>query len=377
MAKSGDDPTSNESLEEAAVIPDAKTLPDPPTDAISKLSFLPSSSMSSLLASTSWDGGLRLYDCDAMECKLSHSAAIGPLLSLAVVDEGIVFVGGLSGSILRMNISQSDSTSPEMEKVGNHSSSTTDTMTSAACSCLISMPSSPSLLGSAGWHGKFHLWDIRQSPTVGSPSPVLSVDLPGKAFSMDAIESKVVIGCSGRRTCLLDIRKEGTSSWTAETVLDAESSQKHQTRCVKFFPNGKSIAVGSIEGRVAVESVELETGDAPPSAMKKIYAFKCHRDGDLVYPVNCIDFHPKFGTFATGGCDGTVVTWDGANRKRLTSFKFPTSVASLCFNHDGSKMAVASSYTFEDGEREHPRDEIYIRPMRESDCAPKQVASSS
>ena len=25
---------------------------------------------------------------------------------------------------------------------------------------------------------------------------------------------------------------------------------------------------------------------------------------DTVYPVNALAFHPKWGTFATGGCDG-------------------------------------------------------------------------
>ena len=374
MAESGEAIRSSDAPE-APIIPDPKPLPDPPTDGITRLSFVPSPSRSSsLLASTSWDGGLRLHDCDAMECKLSHSAAIGPLLSMAAADEEHIFVGGLAGIIVRVNVAQGG---PVIEKVGRHPatksppSESNRPHTSGGCSCLVTMPSSPPLLASAGWHGKFHLWDVRSDTISG---PAVSIDLPGKAFSMDVCDGRIVVGCSGRRTCLLDIRKEGTS-WTAETVLDAESSQKHQTRCVKFFPDGQNIAVGSVEGRVAVESVPAVgsgNGGDSSSLMKKVYAFKCHRDGDLVYPVNCIDFHPKFGTFATGGCDGTVVTWDGMNRKRLTSFKFPSSVASLCFNHDGSQMAVASSYTFEDGEREHPRDEIYIRPMLESECAPKQ-----
>jgi cell cycle arrest protein BUB3 len=51
------------------------------------------------------------------------------------------------------------------------------------------------------------------------------------------------------------------------------------------------------------------------------YAFKCHRlqEGgrDVVYPVNAISFHPLLGTFATGGGDGVVNTWDGLNKKRL------------------------------------------------------------
>mmetsp|Transcript_19251 Transcript_19251/g.24818 ORF Transcript_19251/g.24818 Transcript_19251/m.24818 type:complete len:392 (+) Transcript_19251:118-1293(+) len=373
-------------------IPEAKTLPDPPTDCISKLSFLSSSSSSSsssILASSSWDGGLKLHDCSAtaMECKLSHTAGIGPLLSLAAVDEEYIFVGGLNGSILRINVANGGVV---VEKVGDHPpppklTTTSQSLTASACSCLVALPSSPPLVASAGWHGQFHLWDLRQSTT--SSGPAVSMDLPGKAFTMDTHESRVVIGCSGRRTCLLDIRRCGASalssadsvSWTADSVLEAESSQKHQTRCMRFFPDGQSVAVGSVEGRVSVESVVATTGgggggtDNNNNTMKKMYAFKCHREGDLVYPVNCIDFHAKFGTFATGGCDGSVVVWDGENRKRLSSFKVPTSVAAMCFNHDGSQLAVASSYTFEDGEREHPRDEIYVRTMLDSECAPKRL----
>jgi cell cycle arrest protein BUB3 len=54
--------------------------------------------------------------------------------------------------------------------------------------------------------------------------------------------------------------------------------------------------------------------------------------------------------------------------------KFPTSIAALAFNEDGSQLAIASSYTFEDGEREHPRDEIYVRAMQEHECRPKQAS---
>lgn len=105
--------------------------------------------------------------------------------------------------------------------------------------------------------------------------------------------------------------------------------------------------------------------------MKK-YAFKCHRSDDTVYPVNAIAFHPLL-TLATGGCDGTVVTWDGLNKKKLTVLpKFPTSIAALAFNHDGTELAIASSYTFEHGEQDHPKDEIFIRKMEDIDVQPKK-----
>jgi cell cycle arrest protein BUB3 len=67
-----------------------------------------------------------------------------------------------------------------------------------------------------------------------------------------------------------------------------------------------------------------------------------------------------------------TVIWDGYNKKKLTSLPaFPTSIAALAFNHDGTELAIASSYTFEEGEREHPKDEIYVRAMLDSECTPK------
>lgn len=68
----------------------------------------------------------------------------------------------------------------------------------------------------------------------------------------------------------------------------------------------------------------------------------------------------------------TPVLWDGLNKKKLTSFpRFPTSIAALAFNRDGTELAIASSYTFEEGEREHPKDEIYIRKVLETESKPK------
>jgi cell cycle arrest protein BUB3 len=68
-----------------------------------------------------------------------------------------------------------------------------------------------------------------------------------------------------------------------------------------------------------------------------------------------------------------LVTWDGMNKKKLTTLqKFPTSISALAYNFNGSELAIASSYTFEEGEREHPKDEIFIRKMLDSECMPKK-----
>jgi cell cycle arrest protein BUB3 len=91
--------------------------------------------------------------------------------------------------------------------------------------------------------------------------------------------------------------------------------------------------------RVAVEYL-----DPSPEVQKKKYAFKCHRvkessGMELIYPVNAISFHRDYNTFATGGSDGLVNIWDGANKKRLCQFhKYPTSISSLCFSSDGTVL---------------------------------------
>jgi cell cycle arrest protein BUB3 len=46
-------------------------------------------------------------------------------------------------------------------------------------------------------------------------------------------------------------------------------------------------------------------------------------------------------------------------------------VAALDFNHNGSLLAVASSYTFEQGDIDHAPDQIFVRHITETDVKPK------
>ncbi len=51
--------------------------------------------------------------------------------------------------------------------------------------------------------------------------------------------------------------------------------------------------------------------------------------------------------------------------------RYPSSVSSLSFSHDGALLAVASSYMYEQGDTQHPADAIYIRRMAEPEVKPK------
>jgi len=185
---------------------------------------------------------------------------------------------------------------------------------------------------------------------------------------MDVGTWKVVVANSQQNIEVLDLRRAGIA-------LDHEkdSGMKHQLRSIKLFPDESAFVVSSVEGRVAVEYL-----DKSEASQSKNYAFKCHRgkrDGtNLAFPVNALAFHPKYGTFATGGSDGNVFIWDGINKKRITAFPtYQSSISSVDFNAEGSLMAIAVSYGFEQGEIEHSPDAIHIRYVAESDVLPKHM----
>jgi len=320
----------------------AHVLSGPPTDGITKIIFSPDSN--NLLVS-SWDTAVRLYDTgpgSAIKATFNHKAAV---LDCCFLDDSNVFSGGLDKVVKLYNIT----TSTEKD-LGKHEKAVRSTIYNKDHSVLLTF----------GWDATMKLWDHRQPTAL-----ISSHEQPAKVFAADARGHRAVVGCAARHVLVWDLRQ------TAEAEQKRESSLKYQTRAIGCFVDGTGYALASTEGRVAMEYF-----DPDEKTQARKYAFKCHRATvrgvDTVYPVNALAFHPVYGTFASGGCDGMVNVWDGQNKKRLCQFrKYPTSIASLAFNKDGTKLAIASSYTFEEGEKDHPVDEIFVRSVSDNEVKPK------
>lgn len=327
-----------------------------PEDGVSSVTFAPTTDV--LLAGC-WDAKLRLYD--ASTNTLMHSFAYeAPVLDSCFTDNTHGVGVGLEMCVRLHDFNQPNNSSV----LGKHTKG-------IRCA---EFARDLGVVFSGGWDKVVHAWD----PRAPSGTPVGTMPLPGKCFSMSlggGGNGRLVVGTSERRIVCFDPRAmkaydaaDPAGSATAP-LFDRPSALDYQTRAVRCSPDGEGFVVGSIEGRVAVDFINPEAG--------KKYAFKCHRVGNTVFPVNCIAFHPFYGTFATGGCDGFVNIWDGKNRKRLSQMpSFPTSIAALCFNHDGTKLAVAASYTFEEGEKDTPPDQIYIKAIHDSEVKPKVKAKS-
>lgn len=317
---------------------------DLPKDGVSSSCFADGSNH---LLVSSWDSTVRLYDAGLNDFKGTHKAP-APVLDCSFAgSKDAFYCGGLDAALAAHDVA-----SGTRRELGRHG---------APIKC-VDYHKGLGVVVTGSWDGKMKVWDERQSAAL-----VSTCDLPGKVFTQGLSKTRVVVGCSGRAVHIFDLRKLRPAG---EAEEKRTSSLKHQTRVIRCSPDGLGYVMGSVEGRVA-----LEYFDQSPAAPLKKFAFKCHRDKGVIYPVNAISFNPVYGTFATGGCDGFVNVWDGANKKRLCQFeKYPTSIASLSFNHDGSLLAIAASYTFEEGDKTHPDDKVIIRRIQDSDVKPKPRA---
>ncbi|KAK3390984.1 WD40-repeat-containing domain protein [Podospora didyma] len=346
---------------------------EPPKDAMSALVFAPDAANRLLVSS--WDKNLYLYEVGegTDETKLiktyPHRAA---LLNVCFgANENEAFTAGGDMRVMRIDLETGEQT-----VISKHKEPVRCVVYSREHSILIS----------ASWDLTLHIHNLADR---SSPSSPLEIKLPGKPHAMSTSPSKVVVAMTARLVHIYDLptiaaalaKFDGTNA--AEIDIQPwqqrESSLKFLTRAVSCMPNDAGYATSSIEGRVAVEWFE----DTAESQARK-YAFKCHRQAapeeegsiDIVYPVHALAFHPVYGTFASGGGDGTVALWDAEAKRRMRQYqKFPESVAALSFSSDGKYLAIGVCPGFETGKMEdytgEGRTKVFIRELGETEAKGK------
>ncbi|RZC56145.1 hypothetical protein C5167_014995 [Papaver somniferum] len=282
-------------------------------DGISKVRFAPKSN--NLLIS-SWDSNLRLFDLDTSKLRSEIPLEVG-LLGCCFQDESTAFSIG-SDCCLRSH----DLNSGIHETVGNHDDLAT---------CVeYSMETCQAITG------------------VHIGVEVESISLRG---------CHLAVG-TGTSVNIYDLRN-------LNEPLETQFSMEYSVSCVGLFADSKGYAVGSVDGLVAVQCLDLS------DANDMSYMFRCQpksRDGKRhLVSVNDVVFNPShYGAFVTGDNEGYAIMWSAQNRKRLFQFtKYPNSVSSLSYNSSGQFLAVASSYTHQEAnEREEP-PQIFIHEMNE------------
>lgn len=314
----------------------------PPSDSISQLEFSP---QQDILAASSWDNMIRLWQVDTGTGQTmprhvySHDQ---PVLSLSWAKDGTkLFSAGADkmGKALDLNTLQS-------VQFAQHD---------APIKCVKSLDNGFVVTGS--WDKSLRVWDLRQS------TPAFTIQVPERVYTMDVVSNLLVIGTAERMVLVYNLQNPGAP------FKNIQSPLKWQTRCIACFPDGKGFAIGSIEGRVGIQYVEEKD-----SSMN--FSFKCHRGtNNEVYSVNSMSFHPVHGTFSTAGSDGSFNFWDKDSKQRLkTSSVVGDPIPATCFNRDGRIFAYAASYDWSRGyehSKQGQRHRILLVGVKDEDVKPR------
>jgi len=325
---------------------------NPPEDSISDIAFSPQTQH---LAVASWDKKVRIYEINASggsegKAFFDHE---GPVLSCHWSRDGSKVVGAGADKAARLI---------DLGAGQNVASQVAAHDQPIRCVRFFDMPNTnEQMLVTGSWDKTIKYWDLRQSTAVAT------VTCQERVYAMDVKNQLLVVGTADRYINVINLSDPTKFYKTIQSPL------KWQTRAISCFTGGEGFAVGSIEGRCAIQYVEEKD-----SSMN--FSFKCHRDLPQnnitnVYSVNAISFHPVHGTFSTAGSDGTFHFWDGVAKHRLKGYpSVGGTISASAFNKDGTIFAYAISYDWSKGYAsntpQYP-NKVMLHPVNGDECKPR------
>jgi mRNA export factor len=297
----------------------------PPDDSISCLKFSPESVPQTFLISTSWANDIRCWE--VKENGQTFPKAIknheAPVLSAAWSQDGSKVFTASCDKTAKMWDLQAD----QHIQIAQHDApiKTIHHIVRPNYQCVMT----------GSWDKTLKFWDLRQ------PNPLGTINLPGrltqfiplfkidkntnflilfrlnkdKCYCADVYGPMAIVSGANRFIKVYNLEQQPQEMKTIDSPL------KFQHRCVSIFldkqKNPTGFALGSIEGRVAIQYVEAQNP-------KDNFTFKCHRSTPSqpnqpqdIYAVNDIVFHPIYMTLATVGSDGRFSFWDKDNRYNI------------------------------------------------------------
>ncbi|KAH0486015.1 MAG: hypothetical protein KVP17_000450 [Porospora cf. gigantea B] len=315
----------------------------PPEDTVSKVRFASGAGPTGgwLLAASSWDGSLRVWEVqqDASKTQVSqtsqryNSQALAlfkqesPVLSTAWADY-VLFSGQSDGSV-KMH----DLKTRQEQLLGKHDAAVSSVAVSSAMNVIFT----------GSFDGTIRVWDGRQQGAVHTFNPGCRV------FDLDTDNHALVAVGSEQKVVLYNLNNPGQPQWTPPVQL------KLSLRRVACHPHSMHYAVGGTEGR-------LEWMPYQESDRNDVYTVKAHPTGagssGKLVPVHDITFHPTMNFGVSCASDHSLFAW--ATEKRRSTTSTPTTrfkqvaetgrTATTCdFSPDGSAVAFGLGYDWTRG----------------------------
>lgn len=305
----------------------------PPEDSISCLKFSPEAIPQTFLIGTSWANDIRCWEIEdsgksVPKAIKNHDA---PILSACWSQDGTKVFTASCDKTAKMWDLQAN----QFVQIAQHDApiKTIHHIVRPNYSCVMT----------GSWDKTLKFWDLR------SPTPLGVIQLPERCYCADVNGPMAIVSGANRFIKVYNLDNK------PQEVKTIDSPLKYQHRCVSIFldknKNPTGFALGSIEGRVAIQYV-----DTPNP--KDNFTFKCHRSQQTttsqpqdIYAVNDIAFHPIYMTLATVGSDGKFSFWDKDARTKLKTpdLSGDQPISCCAIDSRGKIFAYALSYDWHKG----------------------------
>jgi mRNA export factor len=214
----------------------AKDVPlsEPPEDGISDLVFSPGAQTTDFLAVSSWDSKVRIYEIDGQgNSRGRHGYAHdGPVLNVDFSKDGTKIASAGADKQIKV----CDLGSQQTAAIGTHEQ---------PVRCVRFFESGQgTMIVSGSWDKTVKYWDMRQQ------QPVATLQVQERVYTMDVRDNLMVVGTADRYIDVVDLKNPTKLYKTLQSPL------KWQTRVVSCFTDSMGFAIGSIEGRCAIQYVE-------------------------------------------------------------------------------------------------------------------------
>lgn len=203
------------------------------------------SPVADFLAVASWDNNVRVYGVEpngttSPKAMYSHE---GPVLDVIWSKDGNKIISCGADKAARMY----DIATGQSQQVAAHD---------APIRNLRWIDQNGGVLATGSWDKTVKYWDMR------SPQPIATAQLSERCYTMDFVWPYLVVGCAERKIHVFDVSQSPTNP-----IISMESPLKWQTRVISCFqrqdppgtpPSPPGYAVGSVEGRVAIQHIKEE-----------------------------------------------------------------------------------------------------------------------